>query len=170
MRIVISAYFVIITCSIQFPNVYFCTICSFSCYQTFTPASPSLHTHTYIDTPSGEGTHGTKGLPFLRELITSKIRRRNTRTRQPTTEFANSPMTPKETGETGIKSGKLLKTSRSRTTEEEPGTTKQRRFWLRKEQRLFRLTEDALEYYQQFNQVNFYNRCNVGEVVGAMLL
>lgn len=130
----------------------------------YVPASHLSHTHT--GTPSGEVTRGTRGLPFLRELITSKIRRKNTRTRQPSTEFVNSPMTPKGTGETAIKTGKLLKTSRSRTTEDEPGTTRQRRFWLRKEQRLFKLTEDAIEYYQQFNQVSLW--CDVGEVLGAM--
>ena len=43
-----------------------------------------------------------------------------------------------------IKSGQLQKTSRGRKADSKPGPTRLRRF---------RLTEEALEYYQQFSHV-----------------
>ena len=46
----------------------------------------------------------------------------------------------------GIKYGELLKTSRSRSNDKIHGPPRRRRF---------RLTEEALEYFQQFSQVGF---------------
>ncbi len=114
-------------------------------------------TCTHTDTP--DGTRGTRGLPYIRELISSRVRRRssNQHPQTPSTELGTTPhselvVTPHSDPDC-IKSGKLLKTSKVRS-ENEVGPVKNRRFRFKAEQRFFRLTEDALEYYQTFNQVS----------------
>ncbi|XP_064406324.1 1-phosphatidylinositol 4,5-bisphosphate phosphodiesterase delta-1-like [Halichondria panicea] len=104
-----------------------------------------------LDTP--DGTRGTRGLPYIRELISSRVHRRPSAQRQPSTELAVTTPTTSRLELECIKSGKLLKTSKVRSDGDDASPAKTRRFWNRPESKFFRLTEDALEYYQTFNQV-----------------
>lgn len=103
-------------------------------------------------------SHGK--LPFLSELLSSRRRRRQaaTQDRAPSTELVPSPIDEldrplnAEPVITGIKVGNLSKSSQSRRDDAVPGPSRLRRF---------RLTEEALEYFQQFSHVSV---CMVGMV------
>ncbi len=121
-------------------------------HHTHTSSHTHLPTlHTYTDTP--DGTRGTRGLPYIRELI-SGVRRRPSAQTQPSTELVVTPTTACRLDEC-VKSGKLLKTSKVRS-DGDASPVRTRRFRFRPESRFFRLTEDALEYYQTFNQVSLF--------------
>ena len=133
-----------------------------------------------LDSP---GVRGTKRLPFIREILSSRRRRTSSASKQPSsqpsqtvgnevsTEYIPSPHEFDDEEEEGggggggggggstrveitgsradlrecIKSGQLSKTSRARSEGSKPGPTRVRRF---------RLTEEALEYFQQFSHVS----------------
>lgn len=129
---------------------------------------------TLSDSP---GVRGNKKLPFIREILSSRRRRTSSDSKQSSsqpsrsdgnevsTEYIPSPHDYDEGEEVGgagstrvseitgsradlrecIKSGQLLKTSRARSEGSKPGPTRLRRF---------RLTEEALEYLQQFSHVS----------------
>lgn len=102
-----------------------------------------------IDAP--RKSHGK--LPFLSELLSSRRRRRQAATQDhaPPTELVPSPIDEldrplnAEPVITGIKVGNLSKSSQSRRDAAVPGPSRLRRF---------RLTEEALEYFQQFSHVS----------------
>lgn len=128
-----------------------------------------------ITTSDSPGVRGTKGLPFIREILSSRRRRTSSASKQSSsksvsdevsTEYIASPHDYDEGEEGGggaggstrveitgsrvdlrecIKSGQLSKTSRGRSEGSKPGPTRLRRF---------RLTEEALEYFQQFSHVS----------------
>ena len=124
------------------------------------------------------GVPGTKRLPFIREILSSRRRRASSASKQSSsqssqtvsnevsTEYIPSPHEFDDGDEEGgggggsaraeitgsradlrecIKSGQLSKTSRARSEGSKPGPTRVRRF---------RLTEEALEYFQQFSHVS----------------
>ena len=121
----------------------------------------TLCTQLTTDSP---GVRGTRGLPFIREILSSRRRRTSSNSTRPqakdgsdvSTEILPSPHNDDEGVEVtgsradlrgigeGIKSGQLSKTSRGRSEGSKPGPTRLRRF---------RLTEEALEYFQQFSHV-----------------
>ena len=133
--------------------------------------------HCSITTSDSPGVRGTKKLPFIREILSSRRRRTSSASKQSSsqpsknvgsevsTEYLPSPHDYDEGEEGGggiggstraeitgsradlrecIKSGQLSKTSRGRSEGSKPGPTRVRRF---------RLTEEALEYFQQFSHV-----------------
>ena len=138
----------------------------------------NIYTQTYSITPSDSpGVRGTKRLPFIREILSSRRRRTSSASKQsssqPNRNVSNEVSTEYipssheyDEGEEGgvggestrvevtgsradlrecIKSGQLSKTSRGRSEGSKPGPTRVRRF---------RLTEEALEYFQQFSHVS----------------
>ena len=148
------------------------SVCILSeCDQVARSASiPHYSTHkscryVTIDSP---GVRGTRGLPFIREILNSRRRRSSSvskpqvaktmSTSEVSTEYLPSPHDNEEGEEGGgeitgsradlrecIKSGQLSKTSRGRSEGSKPGPSRVRRF---------RLTEEALEYFQQFSHVS----------------
>ena len=119
------------------------------------------------------GVRGTKRLPFIREILSSRRRRTSSASKhyssqasrnEVSTEYIAAPQDEEGVGGGGgsskieitgsradlresIKSGNLSKTSRGRSEGSKPGPTRIRRF---------RLTEEALEYFQQFSHVSLH--------------
>ena len=109
----------------------------------------------YTDTPSPKGR-----LPYLSELLAGRRKKRPTAQHENpgpvSTPDVDSPHyelgRPEPTEVVEIKIGNLSKSSQSRKEGSQPGPVRVRRF---------RLTEEALEYFQQFSQVGAGVWCGV---------